>query len=314
MKDTFPSDFSSGVFAGTPTGSSSLYFKGTVPSGVPGLISASGLSVNTFGNVGKNFEEWHSQYDAVVAWLESHDYDTFVVAFDDVGTIEVLIGNGDSLPVLPVQIDDDVVITGAGGSLLTHQWVRGGSALFNLYEDDICTSSWSVEEQGTGVRGIVTASHCAGVAQAADLAGNLVPTTWQDEHYGTHGDLEWHTTTDAEPPTFWADEDDSRDVLSVKGNFSRNDYVCVYGRASNVRTCDNVYRTEVALGGGLHHMVIMDEMNTISGDSGGGWSIGNEAVGVHTGYVWFNNASRNCYSKANRIDNALDVEVRLATP
>ena len=54
----------------------------------------------------------------------------------------------------------------------------------------------------------------------------------------------------------------------------------------------------------------MTQDQMIGGDSGGGWSLNNEACGVHKGSVSFDGASRDWFSKANRLDNALNVEVR----
>jgi hypothetical protein len=161
VKDAYPSAYSSGVFAATPTASSSLYFKGSVPAGVADLITASGLSVTTHANTGKNFQEWRAQVDAIAAHLASQGYDAYAVVFDDVNTIGVLIGDGDTLPVLPDAIDDNVTITGTSVALAQDDWVRGGSQMYiNNGTTPWCTSSWNVEEKGTGIFGTVSASHC----------------------------------------------------------------------------------------------------------------------------------------------------------
>jgi hypothetical protein len=199
----------------------------------------------------------------------------------------------------------------SGGLEVLEAAVRGGSTMYEAGVRE-CTSSWNVEEQGTGVFGTVTAAHCDPIDFVDDITGTnpRAPTTLQGTHLGTHGDFEWHTTPELETTRFWADSDDFRDVLSVTQNFARNDFVCVYGRTTGVRICDQVYRTDANINS-KHHQVIMDEHTTDGGDSGGGWSFVNEAAGVHTGSVDFDGATRSQFSKAKRLDNALNVEVRI---
>jgi hypothetical protein len=101
VADTYPLDFSSGVFASSPNSSSTLYFKGAVPSGVAALITASGLAVNTVSSTGKNHTEWEQQVEGLTDFLEGQSIDHFLVAFDSVTTVEVVIGGGVQAPTSP---------------------------------------------------------------------------------------------------------------------------------------------------------------------------------------------------------------------
>jgi hypothetical protein len=180
-----------------------------------------------------------------------------------------------------------------------------------------CSSSWNVVHTSTGVTGTVTAAHCTGINQVLDSTGAVVSTTFQDEHRGRNGDVEWHTTPEGEPPIFrYNAGGNHRAVLSVKTTWSRNQWSCNYGHATDSRYCDQIYRTSVSSRDEddymLRHMVVMTERGATGGDSGGGWSWHNEAQGVHRGWIDLNGAVRDYFSKAERLDNAMDVEVRVA--
>jgi hypothetical protein len=128
--------------------------------------------------------------------------------------------------------------------------------------------------------------------------------------------MEWHTTAHSEPAHFWADASDSRDPETLKVRWAKNEFACGYGRSSNDRSCDQIRSTYVIMwtsSGLAFDLVSMDENNMIAGDSGGGWSYVNEVIGVHRGTydLGFLTSAHDCFSKAENIDNALDVEVTL---
>jgi hypothetical protein len=181
----------------------------------------------------------------------------------------------------------------------------------------VCTSSWNVTRTVSGLttHGTVTAGHCAGIAKVDDINGSPVLTTFQAQHLGGSGDLEWHTVAAPLPARFHADPSESRSVVSVKTRWSRNDRTCVFGRTTGVRICDAVFRTSVNVrfsGVTLRRMVAVTNDNSQGGDSGGGWSFGRAAHGVHGGSSPINGAERDLFSRAERLPNALGVEVRLA--
>ena len=63
--------------------------------------------------------------------------------------------------------------------------------------------------------------------------------------------------------------------------------VCVYGRGSNSRNCNHtVEAVAVCIQSGgvwVCNLARTDNHTTTGGDSGGGWSLGNQAWGVHKG-------------------------------
>lgn len=315
----FSDDFSDSVFMAAPGGACSLYFKGTVPSGVASLITASGLTVNTYGNVGKNGLEWIQQVEGITNYLLEEEYTDFVVAFDSIDNIDVVIGADQDAPTLPQELAGNVTITEVSGSVMQPYAVVWGGSAMRVSGDFECSSSWNVVHTTTGVTGTVTAGHCDnGTNQVLDSTGAVVTATFQAEHRGRHGDFQWHTTPELEPPIFRYDSepDDHRAVVSVKTTWSRNQWSCNYGQVTDDRYCDQIYRTSIASrdpdGNLLRHQVVMDGLGAQPGDSGGGWSFHNEAHGVCTGAVTMYGVERDLLSKAERLDNALDVEVRIA--
>ncbi|RME26945.1 MAG: hypothetical protein D6798_05635 [Deltaproteobacteria bacterium] len=321
IRMTWPDDFSDGVFAASPTDSSHLYFKSTVPSGVDALITASGLSVNTHDDVGKNGLEWMQQVSDITDFLEGEQIRDFLVAFDSVDNIDVVIGGGVPAPTLPVGLQGDVTVTEVTGSTMRLEsapvWGGNEALISGVFT---CTTGFNVRHKSTGVTGVTTAGHCSDINQVKDSAGNIVSATYQDDHQGRHGDFSWFTTSRAEPATFiYNHAQDDRDVTSVKTTWFRNQWACLYGQSSDSRVCDQIYRTSVSAASKsdpsvtLRHLVVMDDNNGISGDSGGTWSYVSKAIGLHTGEITMGDGNKHdAFSRAARLDNAMDVEVRVA--
>jgi len=164
-----------------------------------------------------------------------------------------------------------------------------------------------------------TAGHCRDINQVKDSDGNIVSATYQDDHLGRHGDFSWFTTSRTEPATFiYNHAQDNRDVTSIKTLWFRNQWACLYGQSSDSRVCDQIYRTSVSSTSSadpsvtLRHLVVMDDNNGISGDTGGTWSYVGKAIGIHTGEITMGGGSHDAFSRAARLDNAMDVEVQVA--
>jgi streptogrisin C len=181
-------------------------------------------------------------------------------------------------------------------------WVRDG----NVNE---CTSGWSVTD---GVDdGITTAGHCNGIDEIREPGNPDFPLTWQAQHTTTYGDVEWHTSTHFAPPQFYAASGDLRDVDSVEPRVSITvgEVVCGYGRASNLRVCDEVLLTSVTCGTS-QRLVAMENQDVLTnGDSGGGWSFSTEAYGSVKGACIYSGAWRDVWSVADLYDEALGVTV-----
>lgn len=312
LMDQYPNDFSSAVFGGHPGGVSYIYFKSAVPTEAFALANSSGLNVRLRGYSGKNHTEWLDQVDSIASFLESEGVPSFYVAFDDVNTIDVTIGvESQQAPVLPANLADDTNVT-----VVAHEpfdenaGVRGGSWL--MYGSSAwCTTAFSVEHRQTRVTGFVTAEHCSDGDGVKDILNNTVVASLQDSHYGENGDVAWYSTPNNEPPKFFSSSLDTRTVSGVKQSFWRGTYLCTYGRARNVPWCDEVYRTSMAKVG-MRRMVVMKGHKAIDGDSGGAWYIGTKAAGIHSGGGKVDGIKRSFFSKAHRLDNAMDVDVRVA--
>ena len=114
--------------------------------------------------------------------------------------------------------------------------------------------------------------------------------TWRSQQFGGLGDVEYHTTSHGEVPEFYANSNSIRDVTGSKSTFTMlGGSVCRYGRSSDIRTCNH---TVVAVGVWivvdgrlLGNMALASNHSGIPGDSGGGWSWGSTAWGVHTGGI-----------------------------
>ena len=193
--------------------------------------------------------------------------------------------------------------------MLTKQGVHGGGdALIGTAHE--CTHGWCVENS-SGTRGVLTAGHCVSTLSAYENpdTNTIYSTTLQAEHDGYWGDFEWHTTNGNEWPNWIADEYmNKRRMDGIKTSWSRGDATCVFGMTTFERMCTTVHRTSVH-GGGNYYLVLTVDQLAQTGDSGAGWSLGTTAHGVHTGWITFDGSSRNVFSRASRIDNALGVDI-----
>ncbi len=138
-------------------------------------------------------------------------------------------------------------------------------------------------------------------------------TTRQAQHRGEYDDFEWHTTNVTEEATFYASSSTVRPVLylEARANISVGEQVCQYGRASNYRDCDFDVRDvsiECTLSGVYNNRLVqMTGITSTPGDSGGPWFRDYRAFGLQKG--WCN--SRDAWSVADLLDNALDVQVAI---
>jgi len=189
------------------------------------------------------------------------------------------------------------VVTRAGPLMALHQ---GGAQLKardlinrNILADN-CTSGWSVS--GSAGNGIITAAHCSRTT-AIRIGSRVHDTHFVNQHEGAMGDVEYHTVDTPVVAEFNASETEIRDVTGWKSTSSMlGGLVCSYGRASNRRTCNHTVRktgvwTISDSGKVTGNMVIASNNTSIDGDSGGGWSWGTTAWGVHSGTLTATNES-----------------------
>lgn len=171
--------------------------------------------------------------------------------------------------------------------LFTPLHTRGGNW---LYDDGVreCTSGWSVRSW-YGSTGIMTAGHCTGLNRFKQPGLRPYPMRFIRQVSDLRGDVEYHTTTHWELAEFYANANSIRTVKGIRPtNTMVGAAVCVYGRTSNRRTCNHTIEAVgmifSASGYTLGNQARASNNSLLPGDSGGGWSWGNTAYGVTTGY------------------------------
>ena len=175
-----------------------------------------------------------------------------------------------------------------------------------------CTSGWS--ESGLNGTGIITAGHCAGLNEFEQPGVTPYSMTFRDQEWGSGGDVEYYTTDHAELAEFYSDATTIRDVTSIKTTSTMvGGTVCVYGRSSNVRTCNhrveavnvNTYDPDCPCTVG--NLARTGSASTINGDSGGGWSKNYASWGVHKGV---DAAGKGYFTPVEEAENQLSVTIR----
>lgn len=179
-----------------------------------------------------------------------------------------------------------------------------------------CTSGWSVMRIATGTLGISSAGHCTGIDQVNHPGHGLHALTFQGEHRGQWGDVEWYSSAEPEPDDFYSDAANIRDVAAVepRANIVVNESICFYGRSSNSRDCSlrvqDVSQACTNEGVFNDRLVMMNGRGVaIGGDSGGGFSFGNTAFGSVKGLCAPNFLNNLTFSVADLYDEAIGVRV-----
>jgi hypothetical protein len=209
-----------------------------------------------------------------------------------------------------LSIDDiDFEVIEGSGEIYQLEFARGGEWL----RDDgfrECTSGWAVS--GPNGNGIVTAAHCTGLNELEHSYSTAnVDMTWRSQERG-NGDAEYHTTTHTEVAEYFATNTAIRDVTGIKLTFLMlpGQSVCEYGRSSGTRTCahtviaNNVTATFTD-GVTVSNLVRVTGDNSIGGDSGGPWSWGTIAWGVHSG----SNGTTSLFTPVQRVQSELNVTI-----
>lgn len=209
-----------------------------------------------------------------------------------------------------LSIDDiDFEVIDGRGEIYQLEYARGGEWL----RDDgfrECTSGWAVS--GPNGNGIVTAAHCTGLNELEHSYSTVdVDMTWRSQERG-NGDAEYHTTTHTEVAEYFATNTAIRDVTGIKLTFLMlpGQSVCEYGRSSGTRTCahtviaNNVTATFTD-GVTVNNLVRVTGDNSIGGDSGGPWSWGTVAWGVHSG----SNGTTSLFTPIQRVQSELNVTI-----
>ena len=207
-------------------------------------------------------------------------------------------------------LDLNLTVLRGSGPIVTPAHSRGGNW---LRDDGVreCTSGWAVN--GPNGDGIITAGHCTGLNEFVQPGVTPYSMIWRTQVYGTGGDVEYHTTSHIEPDDFYANSTSIRDVTGTRStNTMVGNSVCVYGRSSNVRTCNHtVQAVGLTINDGTRTITQMARSNNatsiILGDSGGGWSWNNTAWGVTHG---FDASNRGYFTPARQAEAVLNVTIK----
>lgn len=310
LEETHPEAYAAAVYAEDPGDPSVVRFVGTPPKEALDRIKESGLRVEVDDGARRSAKELRARTDAVHARLLESGYDQVVAAALPDGTIEASVF-GKGSPELPRALSHGVRVTESDKPVAHDAHTRGGARLLDdgVFE---CTSGFSVRGFN-GATGVATAGHCNGLNQYQQPSDLLTYSmTHQAEHYGFWGDAEWKTTTHIEPAEYYARSAEVREVNSVSNLLPVNTPTCKYGRASNVRTCDDVYSNYVvaAFAGPTHYFLMATDNNNVTfGDSGGPWSFSTEADGITKGFMTLGGSTRDVWMRASLFPIAISVNV-----
>lgn len=318
----WPDSFVGSVLSPVPGGAPVLYIKGPANQEIRTLVIGAELEVKIVDRQPFSFEELEQRKTEVHRALLAQGFRTVATGFNitDGGQINASVTRQPGLPTatseilsgLPSTLRDRVTLTVSDKPVVEPERAFGGMWMRDDGANE-CTSGWSVRTPG-GTTGVTTAGHCSGINQIADPAGPVHSLTFQREHRGAWGDVQWHTSNQDEIAVFFADATTTREVNAVeaRANISVGESVCQYGRASNDRDCslEVVDVSQACTDDGITHdrLVEMNGDTGIPGDSGGGWSFGTRAYGGHWGNC---GDGHETWSVADLFDEALGVTVRV---
>jgi hypothetical protein len=313
-----PESFIGSELPEDPADAPILYVKGKTPMLV--AQDAATLGVRVVDDQPYSFLELEEREFAVHSALYEQGYDQISTGFDldGGGRIDATVYDAEAsasdvtFAALPANLAEDVSLTVATEPMAAAAHAYGGARVRDDGTNE-CTSGWTVIHSG-GTTGVTTAGHCAGINEIVEDGVGPIALDFRNQHQGSWGDVEWHSSSHSEPAQFYSEWGTLRETLRLeaRANISVNENICVYGRFSNVRNCDLEAR-DVSMnctyeGITYGRLVQMNGRAVVLGDSGGGWSLGNKAFGSTWGWC----GGLDVFSVADLYDEALGVRVRLS--
>lgn len=307
------------AYAEKPGAVSQIMVKGKAPRGLRRLVEESGLQIEIVDGMKYSERELVARADAIVDILaEAHEEVTSAVL--PTGEIQIAVsGKLDPRVEIPKKLLDGVAIVEGPKDLANPEADIVGGVLVYATGGGSCTSGFSVRHNTTGVEGVATAAHCTGINRFSAPGPDPV-LFHQAQHAGTFGDMEWKTAPDHNViDDYWASPTSYRDVSTVwpAGGYAVNMVTCVHSRVQGTRSCDQIYSTNTSVKysgfARMRNLIATDNDNTVPGDSGGPWSYGSIADGIHSGDKWIWFGTRNVFSRADNLPAALGVSV-MTTP
>lgn len=342
MERRFANKFAGSSFSRTPGAPTGVWIKGDVPQRVVDSTSQftkeTGLRVELHGGMRFSLYDQDRRMHEVAELLRGKGFGNVGGAVRAGDLIQITLPASAKFPATRAPKEGQELPTevfSAAKDLLPGYDAHGVAIVFTddvidqdehayggrkVYADDtdgdglvaVCTSAFSVYRVSDGKNGVATAAHCTGMVNFDAVSPESDFDLYhKGEHRGAYGDMEWKTSDHYEIAEYYAEPGSSRrDVTSVTQSFSENDVVCVYSRVQGERNCEYVYSVNISQGGD-DKLIAVDSHVTTGGDSGGPWSYGTEASGVHKGYktIWFK--KRSTFSKAKLLNSALGVKVLL---
>lgn len=314
-----PSIFVGTALSRNPGGAPTLLVKGDAVDWVKDLVTEQDLKVTIISGQPYSFAELEVRQQRVHSALRAGGFPDATTGFDILtARMSVVVAGDKSISAsmvrkaIPVELRDDVDIEIFDGPVVLDHGAYGGM-WFRNQAGNQCTSGFTVTQTNSSVRGIATAAHCLGINSIEHPGHGIHPTAFQLQHEGQWGDVEWHTTGQAEADDFYADSANIRDVSAVESvaNISLNEPVCVYGRVMPAATRDcSLEVAVVSQACGVYSRFVMMNGDSIAGpgDSGGPEYFGNKAYGIYHGScVLSNGALRDAFSPASYFDEAVGV-------
>jgi hypothetical protein len=167
---------------------------------------------------------------------------------------------------------------------------HAGGTRMSASDGATCTSGFVAKSTPSDAVGVLTASHCPKVMEHASGDPFWFSSASEREHFGAHGDVQFHRSPLMMDAWFHWSHGRGRPVLDVR-NARQNEGVCKYGVITN-HTCGNVANERYGLSaispltgrvtylGGLTRVTALVSSG---GDSGGPLYGGNTAMGTLVG-------------------------------
>jgi hypothetical protein len=317
LEQRFPDRFAGGWFEHAPTFRAIARFKGAVP---PEARELAG-DVVLRGGATWSVAELQTRADQVFDDLADTFDTTLATTFDvQSGAVEASIeipedlrGASEAqlrshLPASARAADvrvrfDDAPVAGDehsyGGAMTTLTSGGGG-----------CTTGFPVFRLSDGEEGVLTAGHCGNdrlYDPDPSVANDEYDMDWIAQHRGQWGDFQWHTTDHREFDEFYFTSGTRVDLDYYISAIYGGSYFCKYGRTTG-NDCDQVLFESVSMtdddGFRLERLVATLNHVTAGGDSGGPWYLGDDAVGVHTGFVTLL-GEQSVFSRITYADNGI---------
>ena len=177
-----------------------------------------------------------------------------------------------------------------------------------------CTAGFSVRRTTDGDEGVTTAAHCQDPQSIQDHHGGT-SLDYVTEKYGDNADVQWHKTpglTDDNRVRV-SNVGDTREITSRtdRGEMVIGSPVCHYGKSSGFGCGDIESKQHDPDGSGNMWNAVFIRVandNTLDGDSGGPWLLGNSAYGVHRG---LSSSGKPVFTAQSFFDTALSVVVKI---